>query len=488
MREAPRVDVLVIGSGAGGATTALVLAESGRNVTVLEEGDRNGLEHYGQGAVSAMQRLYRRCGMTPILGRPPIGFVEGMGVGGSTEINSGFWHRTPRDVLVRWEAKFDLREATPEILAPHFAWAEQLLGVGLTTSAWPKSTEVFARGARALGWAAEEVPRAAPGCRNTNSCANGCPTGAKQGMSRALWPRAEAAGARLLPGRRVRKLLHDGRHVSGVVVEVRAEDGSIETERIAAEQVFLCAGPTQSPALLRRSGIRRHVGDTLQIHPMLKVVARFPEIIDAQASVLPLVQVKEFWPEISLGGGFFTAGHAAMMLSDNWRETASEMSQLRQLAAYYVAVRGTGLGSVRPALRDDDGAVIRYRLSDDDVRHLSQGLAHLAALLLAGGAEVVFPSVSGLPAIRSQKDAGVWLDRALPRAVMSLTTVHAFSSCPIGERADYCAADSHGRVHGFDNLYVNDASILPDSPGVNPQGTVMALARRNALHFQAGLS
>jgi choline dehydrogenase-like flavoprotein len=38
-------------------------------------------------------------------------------------------------------------------------------------------------------------------------------------------------------------------------------------------------------------------------------------------------------------------------------------------------------------------------------------------------------------------------------------------------------------VHGHQGLYVNDASMLPDSPGVNPQGTVMALARRNALAF-----
>jgi choline dehydrogenase-like flavoprotein len=32
-------------------------------------------------------------------------------------------------------------------------------------------------------------------------------------------------------------------------------------------------------------------------------------------------------------------------------------------------------------------------------------------------------------------------------------------------------------------VWVNDARTLPDSPGVNPQGTVMALARNNALHL-----
>jgi choline dehydrogenase-like flavoprotein len=68
---------------------------------------------------------------------------------------------------------------------------------------------------------------------------------------------------------------------------------------------------------------------------------------------------------------------------------------------------------------------------------------------------------------------------------MSLSTVHAFSSCPLGEDPQHCAADSFGRVRGFRNLYIADASLIPDSPGVNPQGTVMALALRNARAFLA---
>jgi choline dehydrogenase-like flavoprotein len=106
-------------------------------------------------------------------------------------------------------------------------------------------------------------------------------------------------------------------------------------------------------------------------------------------------------------------------------------------------------------------------------------------LLLAAGAEEVMPAVYGIPSIRSEKDAIRWLDERLSRNALSLTTVHAFSSCPIGERSDRCAANSYGKVARWQNLYVNDASMLPDSPGVNPQGSVMAFARRNAQHFLA---
>src|SRR5581483_11671324 len=101
-----RVEVLVIGSGAGGATTAIELAQAGFEVVVLEEGSRHGLDSYGKSLPQAMQLLYRNRGMTPILGSVPIGFVEGRCLGGSTEINSGFWHRLPPEFVLRWTKQF----------------------------------------------------------------------------------------------------------------------------------------------------------------------------------------------------------------------------------------------------------------------------------------------------------------------------------------------------------------------------------------------
>ena len=57
--------------------------------------------------------------------------------------------------------------------------------------------------------------------------------------------------------------------------------------------------------------------------------------------------------------------------------------------------------------------------------------ARLATLLLAAGATEVYPTVQGVAAIRSELDAIRWLDERLPKSGLSLTTVHAFSSCPI---------------------------------------------------------
>ena len=146
------------------------------------------------------------------------------------------------------------------------------------------------------------------------------------------------------------------------------------------------------------------------------------------------------------------------------------------MAAYYAGTRGMGRGSVRALRGVEDGVVIRYQLTQADQRNLSIGLAHLGEILFAAGAKAVYPSVAGAPVLRSAEQCRGLLKQPIPLAAMSLSSVHAFSSCPMGENPDLCATDSFGRVHGFRNLYVNDASLIPDAPGVNPQGTTMAIA------------
>ena len=66
-------------------------------------------------------------------------------------------------------------------------------------------------------------------------------------------------------------------------------------------------------------------------------------------------------------------------------------------------------------------------------------------------------------------------------------TIHLFSTCPMGERRDRCVVDSFGRVFGQPGLIVSDGSVLCTATSVNPQGSIMAFARRNALHAAGAL-
>ena len=62
-------------------------------------------------------------------------------------------------------------------------------------------------------------------------------------------------------------------------------------------------------------------------------------------------------------------------------------------------------------------------------------------------------------------------------------SIHLFGSCIPGNNLDYCATDSFGKVYKYDNLYICDASQIPEAIGVNPQATVMAMSLRNIRNF-----
>lgn len=468
--------VLIIGTGPGGAVTALELANAGMDVTLLEEGNYNTLNEDAP-LPEVIDKLYRKKGMTPINGKVPIAYVEGSTVGGSSEINSGFWHRTPQETLLGWQGRFGLLNASLDELTPHFEWAENHLHVSYFPQSLPKSSQIFEKGIQKMGWSAQEIARCAKYDDITHF-----PKGIKQSVGKTIIPLGLHAGAKLITNCRARVLLKHKKKITGVVAQIKKQDG-FELVYIEADHIFVACGPIETPALLRKSGIKFHVGDTLHIHPMLKIVARFSENMNSEKCLLPLIQVKEFWPEMTLGGSYFTKGLLAMQLGDHSLPINDLLKDQDKMAIYYLAVRGTGKGYVRPSRIKTATSIIRYDLSEEDIRNLSHGFAHLATLLLEAGAQEIYPSIFHLPKLTKKIEAIRFLEEMLPLPHLYLSTVHAFSTCPIGEREDRCAANSFGKIHSYDNLYINDASMLPSSPGVNPQATVMAIARRNALHF-----
>jgi choline dehydrogenase-like flavoprotein len=470
--------ILVIGSGAGGAVAAATLAEAGYDVLIIEEGPEIDTSQMATHTPEAFQTLYRNGGLSPFFGKANIAFVEGRCVGGSTEVNSAFWHRTPPEAVIAWTERFQVRDLSEDQLSALFDEIETELSVSrLNSDNAPRSSALLRQGSEKSGWAVAEVPRA----QNSNMAGSQFAPGAKRSMSRTYIPRAIQAGVRLLPNCHVKRINHRLGRVSSVSA-LFTEGNSERHLTIEAETVFVCGGAIQTPVLLRRSGIKRNVGNRLRIHPMLKLAALFDEQLDSHRAALPVYQVKEFAPDITLGGAVFTPGYLAITLSENWPDNQAAMQDWRSMALYYVACRSSGWGTVR-AFPLTGEAVVRYRLSRQDMTNLSVGMARLGELLFAAGARQLYPALRSPAVINSSAECRVFLENPIPASMMNLSTVHAFSTCPLGENKNLCAVDSYGKVHGFDNLYITDASTIPDSPGVNPQATVMALTLRNTRRF-----
>lgn len=465
-------EILIIGSGAGGATTATTLAEAGFDVLVVEEGSWVDQGQVKPFSLDQMERQYRSGGVTVALGLPSVAYTEGRCAGGGTEVNSGLYRRPPADVVERWAAQWKIADFEYDDIATIAAEVENEINVVPLPGPPTTASRLLADGARQLGWECDESPRWMRYPDGTTA------SGTRQSMTATYLPRAHRAGARILTDCRVLRINMSGERA----VSIDATIAGHRRQTIRCRHVFVCAGAIQTPALLQRSGFHRNIGRSLAVHPTVKLSARFDETVNVPDDV-PVHQVKEFAPDLSFGGSASHPGLIALSLLDQWSDFKGAVAQWRNMAVYYAAITSQGRGRVVsvPGLLDP---IVTYRLTARDRHLLGSGLGRLALLMLEAGAREVFPSFRSAPVIRNRRDLGDAQQR-FGATKASVMTVHLCSTVPMGQDRDRCGADSFGRVYGSSNVFVNDSSLLPDAPGVNPQGSVMAIALRNARYFAA---
>ena len=209
-------DVCVIGAGAGGAVAAAELAEGGARVVVLEQGSHHDPDDFTAQPMEMMARLYRDGGQTVTLGAPPIPLLLGHGLGGTTLVNSGTCFRTPAHVLERWRCGCGL-ELDGGVLDSCFERVERALSVAeVPPELAGANAAVARRGAERLGWSHGYLRRNARGCVGSGVCAFGCPTSAKQHTGITYLPRAQTAGATILTGADVQRIVVEGGRARGV--------------------------------------------------------------------------------------------------------------------------------------------------------------------------------------------------------------------------------------------------------------------------------
>jgi choline dehydrogenase-like flavoprotein len=480
-----RVQVLVIGSGAGGAVTAATLAEKGLDVLVLEEGPQVTAEDDFNGPMfERFQRFCRDNGTSLIWGRPPIPLPLGKVVGGTTVVNSGTCFRAPDRILERWETEYGVRDARMDSMQPHFREIEEYLNVRPVP--WkllgPNGMAAH-RGAVALGYSGGPLLRNITDCHGCGQCAFGCPTDAKQAMHVSYLPRAQRAGARIYARARAERILIEEGRAVGAEVSLLGPDGRRKGRlRVRADHIVLCAGAIHTPVLLEASHVPDPSGQTgrnLRIHPATGIAAEFAEDWVSWKGTLQSYYIDEFFDSHELMFEATTAvpSIGAGSVPGIGAEAMQELAVMDHLATLGFYVSDTSRGRVR---RLPKGRVaVTYRMNELDARRMARGLRIAAEVLLAAGAKRAYIGLPGLKEVSSRPELEQ-VDERVRRDHLKLTAFHPMGTVRMGEDPERSVVDSFGRHHSVANLWVADASVFPSCVAVNPQMTIMAFAGRTA--------
>jgi choline dehydrogenase-like flavoprotein len=498
------VDILVIGSGAGGGSVARDLARAGKRVMVIEAGALYDERSFPTKERDAYERLYLDSGFTAT-DDAHIAILAGGTVGGGTTVNWMTSIPIPDRVRAEWEEQHGVKGIASSRFKQDLN--EVLRELSTQPSATtPSKDAALLRGAAARDWSGERIQLNRGECGDCGTCPFGCKRGAKQSTLRLHLPQALEAGAHLIPDCKAERLIITNGEVRGAVTTYGTRAGAPRTLEIIAPQVVVSGGALRTPLLLRRSGITHPaVGQNLRLHPVTLAAGIFPEKIEMWRGTMQAAKSEEFVEPTEDRNGYIiesAPGHPGLLsLGIPWtsRDEHQRLMKLAPHIAPFLAIaKDDGGGHISETRHGF--AKISYRTTPRDERTLRAALGSLVRMAESAGASEVI--AAGSPPVAWRRKDGVEAFRNLERQILgfdfspnrgTVFSAHQMGTARMGSDPVEHACDSFGRVrsttrpratdpHGgiIKGLYVADGSLFPTAIGVNPMITILALAKRVA--------
>ncbi|HQV40384.1 MAG: GMC family oxidoreductase [Moraxellaceae bacterium] len=486
-----KADVIIVGSGAGGAVAAYELARTGKSVIVLEAGRYVPSSDFKEDMTDTMYRMYQDAGLQTNSTGDVI-LLQGATTGGSTVVSATISARIPDRVLKEWGADHGLENLSPEQLRPHFEKLEERLGVHINEPhEINDAANLIVQGAEVMGWSWKPLSRNVKQCALTGHCLAGCPSDRKLSMLVTYLPWAIAEGAEIFVDAHVDFVTQRNGRASGVEGRFIDPDTKQVVSKFTAEGqiVVMGAGPIQTPLLLQKSGMGRQsgmVGRNLSIRPGVSVFGKFSDPVYGWRGALTGVHVDEFWNEKSnwtdMDSG--VAAPAQLVSQGELGEGDDHirfMKEYKYFSALNVFVHDHGQGFVQWIGDPYEGDKrIEWNLNRDEFNSLRDGLRRAGRVMFAAGAEKVY-----LPSYNRTAASNVFeLDQAVDKITfgslglytMRMIAYNPQGTCRMGKDPFTSVVNPWGESHELKGLFVVDASIMPTEITVNTQMTVSALA------------
>ena len=417
---------VIIGSGPGGAIAANLSAKKNQKVLLVEEGKLKSKNSHH--SLAQLMFDFRNSGQEVILGLPIIPFAQGRVIGGSSEINSGLYHRLPSHVKSEWLSTLNISEKS---------WHDAEIAIETALSidkqndsslgVYSKSPLIDA--SERMNWDCQLIPRWRAYSGEDFIHFGMADTFLRNGNK----------NLEVLPNHKVLKI------VPGEVNHGIELIGSSCTHRIKSKKITISCGAVETPRLLVRSKLLRRRDFHFGFHAMSRVLAIFGHSVNDLKDIDPhQAWTKKF--ETKFGISVSTKGFIEATIKS--LDYNMEVDHKKALVFY----ASTAMHKRGKFLRLGKEIYPAYFLSKDEIKTIRNSTAMLTTGLKKAGALSVLSNIYK----------------------PSLSTVHIFGSLPIGRSP----IDSQGTLKniGYPSIRVCDTSIFPSPPLVNPQGPLMHLA------------
>lgn len=484
-------DVVIVGSGAGGAVVAYEMAKAGKKVIVLEAGPYVPSSRFNEKFPDMLELLYADHGNQATSGGDLL-VLQGTCLGGSTVVNGCVAFRVPDFILEDWQRDFGLKNLTVEALAPYFEKVEKNLSIHENQEhEINQNSRKLRDGAKALGWSVKPLRRNIRDCGLTGHCLSGCKTDRKQSMLVTYLPWASHYGAQIFADTRVEQIHVKDGVATGVSAVVTDPDtgAKVADIQVQAKIVVAAAGAVQTPLLFLKSNIANssgHIGKNFACHPSTMVVAEFDQDIHTWRGAMLGVYVDEF--EHPSKGGFVLEGGGAGPVELGMSTEPGTgavyldfMSRSKNYASCVTLIHDHNVGEVR---WEDGRKVIDYQIADSDFPAMTAAFKAAAKIYFAAGAKKVFLPTVTRRVIESADQIDAVIDM-IPNEPFTFRMVsyHPQGTMRMGADAANSVVGPWGETHDVKKLFVVDASLFPTSILVNPQESVYAISSYIADHI-----
>lgn len=490
-------EIIIIGSGAGGATAAAALSEKGHQILVIEAGSHYPTSQITHQEAHMTARLYVDGGLQTTKDNDIIVF-QGRLVGGSTVINNGIFlgalkddylHPDAQDPFDTWEAlgagldRARLRTAFDRV-------GERLQITQLRDFQGRHNGPHLLEGWRKLCEASGDTRDAAApakwfrknfgpdhvngGCAYCGYCNTGCPYGRHHAMPQSFLSEAVSRGAKILADATATEILwgapdEDGKRVASAV-KITLENGTSHIIT-ATRGIVVACGTMASSRLLNASGISQS-GSGISLNIASPVPALMPEGRDFKCWDEDQMATYVDQGEYLLESHFQPPMSMATLMPGWFAEHHTRMRNYNRIVSAGILFPVDRIGAMV-------GGRLAMKLGEAELSLARRALAKLCAVHFANGAVEVYPPLLTGDTLHPCSEAealSFFEERIRQPDDIVLSSSHPHGGNAINHDPDKGVVDPRLRVHGTANLFVTDASAFPSNMRVNAQYSTMAIA------------